>query len=394
MPVTPMPASPFGPGEYEARMDRLWTDMAEHDLDALVASTPSDIHWLTGFDSFGGYQLQAALVRRSGRPLLWVHEMEAGHAAATAWCDDVTGWSHDAGDGRSADPPTRFSDWLRRTLPSAKRVGVDLTAPSLSVHVVDVLRRGLDGRELVDSSAMISELRLIKSSAELAALRRAAAHADAGMEAAHASIAEGVRELDVLTAIQATLNQRGSELPAMPHVVLSGDRTVSGHQPPGPRAIGMPDRVVVEVVGVCARYHANVARTVLVGAAPPWVEDACETVLQALRRCCAALGPGVAGADIDVLSREITIRFDRFRRHRVGYGLEASFPPSMTGRLSLSRGDPRVLAPGMVVAIAPYLYVDDLPLGERFAAVIGQDMVITDTGAERLGPRDAEVLRV
>lgn len=135
------------------------------------------------------------------------------------------------------------------------------------------------------------------------------------------------------------------------------------------------------------------SRTIAIGPTSGLFEYLCATVIETLRRCTEAAGPGVPGAELDRLSRSLTSRWDRYRRHRVGYELDASFPPSMTGRVSLSAGDDRVLLPGMVVALAPYLYCDDQPAGERFAAVVGGAIVITETGAERLSTLPLEVIR-
>jgi len=376
-----MSASPrFTREEFATRVARVQDELERRGLGAVVATTAEDILWLTGYASFGGYQLQAALLRtEDGEPALWLHEMEAGWATATGVVSEVTGWAHADGD-----PATQLGGWLARRLPSGVSLGMNLENAPISAGVRDRLASHVAGVELIDASDLIAELRAIKSHAELGRVREAAAFADAGMEAVARRVTPGRSELDFLSAIQVELNTLGSEPPAVPYVVLSGDRSVLGHQPPSGRRLEASDRAIVEVVGVSARYHANVSRTLVTGSTSALFEDLCATVIHVLGRCIDTAGPGVAGAELDALSRSLTARWDRYRRHRVGYGLEASFPPSMTGRLSLSRGDPRVLRPGMVIAFAPYLSCDDQPEGERFAAVFGEAVIITTTGTERL----------
>lgn len=369
--------------------------MARRGIDIVLATSPGDIYWLTGFDSFSSYQLQAAVVRSvSTRPILWVHEMETGYARVVGWCDDVIAWSHDEAAGSGTAPADSLSGWLGGLAGAGSTIGIDRTSGAMTSQVRDALVAAMPGADLVDSSDLIAELRIIKSEQELARIRTAATHADAAMTAMARRVHSGTGELELLTVIQSTLNERGSEHPAVPHVVLSGDRTVLGHQPPSSRMIEKHDRVVVETIGVVARYHANVSRTVAVGRTTALFEDVCDTVIEAVRRCIDAAGPRMPGADVDRPSREVAMRFDRFRRHRVGYGMEAAFPPSMTGLLSVSRGSDRILDAGMVIAIAPYLYSDQEPTGDRFAAIFGQDVEITNTGAQTLSRVPLEITRV
>jgi Xaa-Pro dipeptidase len=381
--------------EFAARDERLRDDMGRRGLRMLVATSPADIYWLTGFDSFSSYQLQAAVVHPGTvRPILWVHEMEAGYAREVGWCDDVVPWRHSEADGSSTSAAAALGSWLAGMAGTAWSIGVDQAGAAMTGPVRDALAEALPAAHLVDSSDLIGELRVIKSDQELTRIRAAAAHADAAMTAVSPNVRSGTTELELLTVIQSTLNERGSEHPAVPHVVLSGDRCVFGHQPPSARVIEAPDRVVVEVIGVVARYHANISRTVAVGRSTALFEDACAAVIEAVCRCTDAAGPGVPGAHLDDLSREVTDRFDGNRRHRVGYGLEAGFPPSMTGLLSISRGNDRRLEPGMVIAVAPYLYFDDEPPDARFAAIFGHDIEITATGARSLTSVPLEVVRV
>src|SRR5690606_16518135 len=90
------------------------------------------------------------------------------------------------------------------------------------------------------------------------------------------------------------------------------------------------------------------------------------------------------GAELDRISRAITERHGRYRLHRTGYGLEAGYPPAWMGALSLSMNDPLVLEPGMVFSIEPTLIYFDRPREQAFSALVGSNVLITESGVELL----------
>ncbi len=107
-----------------------------------------------------------------------------------------------------------------------------------------------------------------------------------------------------------------------------------------------------------------------------------------MERCIAMAGPGVPGAELDRESRRITQQFDKYRLHRTGYGLEAGYPPSWIGSISLSVDDPTILQPGMVVSVEPTFIFYDRAGNEAFSAIVGNNILITDNGAEKLNTVD------
>ena len=381
-------AEAFPLAEYERRWDLIQDALGERGIDVLLVTDPAEIYWTCGYDSFGGYQFQVAIVDRDAKaPILVVHELEAENARTAARTSAVVGWRHEGPHyGVSPGNPARVCGELVAQLAGDRRVkvGVSLESFSLAVAHFEELQAKLPTADWVNSSNLIAEARLIKSDLEIAEVRKAALIADASLEAALGSLREGMSELDLLSVCQWTANALGSDYPAMPPLVLSGDRTVLGHRTPSSRAVRDGDIVILECIGVSARYHANVARTAAIGAPGALVEEVAGLAAAAVEECIDAAGPGVEGAELDEVSRRITEKFDDARLHRLGYGLEAAYPPLMTGRLSCSRGDPRILEPGMVISISPHLYLRRKEPRERFTVVCGSDVLITESGAESL----------
>ena len=81
------------------------------------------------------------------------------------------------------------------------RVGIELRTFGLTADKYDLVRRRLEGWcELVDASHVIRGLRVVKSPAEIAYVRRAAELADQSLEAMLAAAKPGAFEGDIAAA--------------------------------------------------------------------------------------------------------------------------------------------------------------------------------------------------
>ncbi|MFB6240925.1 MAG: aminopeptidase P family N-terminal domain-containing protein, partial [Gemmatimonadota bacterium] len=76
---------PFGRGEYRRRVERVRDRMAGRGLDALLATDPANMNYLTGYDAWSFYVHQAVVLPASGDPVWVGREMDAGAARATTW---------------------------------------------------------------------------------------------------------------------------------------------------------------------------------------------------------------------------------------------------------------------------------------------------------------------
>ncbi len=381
----------FAPEEYAGRLARVREEMERQSLDVLVITAPDNMYYVTGYDSAGYYQFQAAVVE-AGReePWLVIHEVEAGVAAVSAWVTDLELWQHGASADQSVggpgDPVGALTARLGRSLPSGARVGVEKSGSFFSASAYERIGAELDSPELVDVTRLVPLLRAIKSPAEIECLRSAAALSDIGVRAGFEAARVGGTELDVMAAVQQAMTLGGSEYSCMPMQIFSGPRTVAVHQSALAREIEDGDPITIEIAGVVRRYNSNILRSFLPAGSGPNAAftEAYELVSESYEAALALAGPGVPGADLDRASRKVTERFDRYRLHRTGYGVEAGYPPAWVGSVSLAEGDPTVLQPGMVISIEPTLIFYDRPRDQRFSALVGNNVLITEDGAEVL----------
>ena len=108
----------------DAKLERVRTLMAEHDLDALVVRAPDNVLYLTNFWGMKGYD--ACVFPREGEPVLICLEASEEDARRTSWTSDlrfVRGYAED--DPRPV--PARTLDAALAAAREHGNVGLELT---------------------------------------------------------------------------------------------------------------------------------------------------------------------------------------------------------------------------------------------------------------------------
>lgn len=373
----------FSLAEYQGRVDRVREELARRKVDLMLVASPENIFYLSGFDSIGYYQYQLLFVPTDSRPLRQLLQLvERVLAGMTSWVEDTRFWQH------GEDPIAMTVEMLREYGFESGRIGVELQSWWFKSSSYLKLQAALPRVELVDCSDIIPELRIVKSPAEIACVRRAAAISDAAVAAGRDALRPGVTEKQVAAAVYHALYASGGEYPSVPLLLNSGWRTQSLHGTATDRMIQLGDPVTIEVGGCWRRYNVNPLRTYHVGAAPERVREVHAILREAVEAATAAVQPGIPAGELDRITRRITARYDHGRLHRTGYGLEASYPPAWMGNLSILSSDPHILQPGMVFSIEPTLVLPEF----GFGVILGNNVLVTDKGVEVLNqlPLDLE----
>jgi Xaa-Pro dipeptidase len=360
---------------YRNRLERLESAVAEAELEVFLVSSFDSIYYLTGagFEPLERPFFMAVYPPGVRGPILLVPRLDAEHMKKARNVAEIrTYWEHPAPDGR------RWLDGLRALIGSARRVGIE---PSLRRDIADELRD-----LTVAVASLVEGLRIVKSSDEVAMIRRTARYADQGVEkllaASYygATVAEGfvragtlgrtiIREVDdweilttrVLLAIWAAprsgqphsvpdLNDRLRE---GPHVALSFLR-VNG-------------------------YAAESERTFFT--APPSQEDrrAFRAMEEARRIAFRMIRPGIACGELDSAVNEF-LRSEGYageecRLHRTGHGVGLGNHEAPW----IAEGSTDILAENMVVSIEPGIYLQGEG-GFRHSDTV----LVTRDGCERL----------
>jgi Xaa-Pro aminopeptidase len=377
----PAPRMAVSLEEYGQRLAKTRRWMHEHDVDLLILNQPEHYNWLSGYDPTSVFYHQTLIVPAAEAPLTLIcNKAELALCRETCWVTDVRiVWTHE-------DQIARTVEVLReRALLGSRRIGLNLMSYHLRPRYAFELRDALTGSEIVDVTAALDDLRLVKSPAEIAYLRRAAHIADLGVSAGIEAIRAGVSDRDVMAAIQHAVATAGGEFPAYPFLV---DARGTLHGTPIGKVLAPGDTVYMEVSGVVRRYHCNISRTVVLGEPSPRLRELYAVVKDALDRATDALRPGVRVHEIVELVASLQGGYEQNTWGRFGFSMEIAYPPIWIGALSLMRGDEHVLEPGMVITMEPGLaYADGATMmfGNNVLVTEGDPEVLNDVTTELIG---------
>jgi len=334
----------FPAAEFERRRDALRARLAATGAGALLVTGPENIFWCTGRQTAGYFAFQALVLPAEGAPVLLVRELERMSALTGTWVGDIRLW----GDG--TDPAAALAGIVRSM--GITRLAVDRRGWFVSAELAGRIAGALDGVAISDASGLVEAERMVKSPGELAAIRRAAGYAQAGLSAAIEACGAGVSENDVAAAMMAAAIRAGSEAMAMEPLVSSGPRSGVPHATWRRRQMQPGDGVFLELAASHDRYHAALMRSVWIGPPPAEVQAMMDCAARALDAALAAIRPGAlcsapheaAQAVIDAAG------FEAAFRKRIGYSMGAAFAPDWGegAILSLYSGVTQPLEPGMV----------------------------------------------
>ncbi|WP_316015229.1 Xaa-Pro peptidase family protein [Roseobacter sp. HKCCA0434] len=363
----------FDAAEHAARRARLDEAMTDRGLDALLMFAPDSHYWLTGFDTFGFCFFQC-LIYANGKAHLLTRSADLRQAQLTSDIEDIRIWT----DGRD-DPAAMLSDWLRE-LGIAGRIGVETETHGLTA--ANGMRLFAALPDLVEASDLVPTLRLTKSPAEIACLRRAGELTDKGYEAALPLIAPGADEGEILAALQGAIFAGGGDFPANPVVIGSGERALLCRSATGRRRLDPQDQLTLEWAGVWRNYHAAAMRTVIIGPPTDRHRQLHDAAREALLACEAALTPGARMRDVFAAHADTLDRhgLSAHRLNACGYAQGARYAPSWMEPQMFHAGADTVIGPDM----AFFLHMILMDSDTGTAMTLGRTSLTTAEGAEPL----------
>jgi Xaa-Pro dipeptidase len=371
---------PFPRAEYDDRLRRTRTAMRQVGLDALLVFHQEHMFYLAGYDQIGYWVYQVLVVPADDAPMTAiVRKVDELLVRDGGIVDDVRVWLDDT----TRDPAQQTADVLReRELLARRRIGIERKSHALLPYYYDLLREALRGAELVDASDLVTELRLIKSPAEIACMRRAGEIMDAGARAAFDALRPGIRECDVHAAVMHAMYTAGGEHPSVAPPMGTGPRTLTQtHGAATTRELQAGDPFLLEVGGCYRRYHAVNMRSASLGRPSPRMQSMHDAIRDATDAGLALIKPGVPTADVARRVHETMATHGYSRRgQHVGYGIGLGYPPTWIDNLRIKETDTHVLQPGMTFLFHSGLLAPD----SSVYVALGDPVLVTDTGVERL----------
>ncbi|HLI10331.1 MAG TPA: Xaa-Pro peptidase family protein [Alphaproteobacteria bacterium] len=351
----PAPAGEFTPTPPVplVDVDRCRRIMAEHRLDALIATEDANLYYLSGhapdsvlahfYDTWDAAILPS---HADAPPCLLVSEYDLAYLVThPTWMPELrvygAEWSSAAGlldrINRGIGVDTDLRQPLRalyqRTLPSRtpslieailRYIRDELSSGPLRIGFDD-LRLGaavqsrLGNRlEAVDGLPALRRARLVKTAAEIDILRAGARINDEAVRAAAGAVIPGRPWYDMVRAYRRVLTERDAK-PSGERGMLFGSGPdgsfVLDHRYVESKRFAPGDSVVLDAICTYRMYHADMARTAVVGEPRKRHRELYAAVRDSLEASEARLRPGIHTADVQKAAAEV------LRKHGLEPGL-------------------------------------------------------------------------
>ncbi len=377
----------FTKQEFAARRLATRQAMSGRGLEALLIFRQESMYYLTGYDTFGYVFFQCLVLTADGAMTLLTRAPDLRQARHTSDIEDVRVWVDDEG----AEPALELRPIIEEHGLASRHLGIELEAYGLTGRSWQGLRQTLEGCcSWSDASDLVSRLRLIKSEAELAYVRRAAELADEALEAARQTARAGAQEGHILAEMQGAVFRGGGDYPANRFIIGSGPGAMLCRYFTGRRQLADDDQLTLEFAGVYRHYHACLMRLVRIGEPPPEQKRMVEACADALQAAQAALRPGRAMGEVFAAQAESLdgAGFSAQRLNACGYSLGTTFEPNWMDWPMFYAGNPVELAPNMVFFLHMILFDDEAGL----AATLGETVLITTDGYRRLSKASLDLI--
>lgn len=353
-------------------LDRLREAMEEEGLDGIVAISPENFAWTTGFvvpsQSFMRWRHAMAVVARDGDEGIVCVDMEESTVRERAGATEVRVWREFADDAMVV-----LATLLDEFGLDTATVGVE--ADYLPYRDWQELELHLHFGRATPAEHLFRRLRRIKTDSEIELLRRLSRIADRAIGEAFGAVRAGMTELDLAAALTESVYRQGAEQIRI-MIVATGERSQLPNVGPTERVLRPGDACRVEVFPSIGGYNAGVCRTAVVERPPPEAERIWRNLVDCRRMLLEAIRPGAA-------ARPIYEAFvDRFGALGlppiafVGHGIGVHLHEEPY----LAQHDDSVLEAGMVLGVEPLVYRTGLGFGLQL-----KDMVaVTEAGCTLL----------
>ncbi|GAA5234254.1 aminopeptidase P family protein [Verticiella sediminum] len=379
----------FTLAEFRQRQAAVRAEMARQGLDVLVVINPVNINYLIGAAPKSYQVFECVFFPLEDRPIIYTLRLgDVAEVTDYSLADTVRGW----GGVKYEDPIDVFTEILVAQGYIDQRIGIEFPDYYLSVRNYQKIMKVLDGKRFVDASSLIENIKLIKSPAEIALIRKAAAIADIGIESLRNTLRPGITERQAAAEAHKDMMAAGGESPASPMNFASGERTCYAHVMPSDRVLQPGDFMHIEFGGQFNKYVSTIARHFSLGEPSQRALQLHEITHEANQACIDMIREGVRAEDVYKKALAVIGRcgLAQYNLHVTGYGIAPGFPPSWGESISLFDKSEGILRAGMVVSIEPPIFIHE----ERVGARIIDCVIVHKDRAEVLSTIPEDLIRI
>lgn len=271
---------------------------------------------------------------------------------------------------------TQSADFLAAILKKlgCSRIGFESGYTTVATH--NDLVEKTKGVELTPSAGLIEELRQVKDSEEIAAIRDAIYLAERGYAVLRSLLLPEMTEREAAHELEHAMRRFGALRAAFEPIIGVGPQSALPHYRAGLRQLGESPFVLIDWGAVePGGYHSDLTRVIATSKIPPKLDKLHRVVMNARQAALDNIRPGVACQLVDAAARKVIedAGFGKYFGHGLGHGIGLEIHES--SRFSPLSKD--TLQPGMVLTVEPGIYLPGFG-GVR----LEDDVLVTRDGYE------------
>lgn len=353
--------------------------MSQHGLDAITCSSPENFSYTAGFvvpsQPLIRHRHAMTIVTADGRTALFGVDMEASTIKRRQPDVPTRIWAE-----FSDDPMLVLADQLAGLGLAQARIGLEMDY--LPAGDFARLVAAMPAAKFERAEPILARLRQIKTSEEIALLRKLSRIADQAITDTLAVVDEGNSEMDIAGHLTRNVYALGADHFKL-MIVATGERSVLPNVGPSERVLKRRDVCRVEIFSVIDGYQAGVCRTAIVGEAPPMAEKIWAHLVECKYEIMEKVKPGASCRNIyDAFIAKLA-KLDLPPISFVGHGIGLHLHEDPYLGLTPVLGKPGTDAPleeNMVLGFEPLCY----DTGHGFGMQNKDMLLVTANGSELL----------
>ena len=367
---------------FKNNMNRLIQKISEHNIDTAIITDDDNVYYLTGYYDYLHMEFgrpTILLVKQNGESILITPTIDLNMATDSANVTRIVAWN----DGKG-------KEWRQEIPENIKNGEVAIEPLNIPNIVKNYISENVGGKKLKDITPILSDMRMIKSEEELKIARHAGEMATEMMLAGKNAIKAEIPEFEVALEIAKAGARKAAELldehytdkymsptTHFLQIMASGDEITKTHHRASTRIMKHAEPVFLCFCGMTNfhRFKLGFDRTF-------WIKEIIDknqekiynVAVESQRVALEAVKPEVTAESVHQKYAEVIQ--DAGFEYPFRCGRATGF--SYLEKPQIVTGDKTILKPGMVLAI------DGSVLDDKFRAQIGDSIIVTENGFERI----------
>ena len=344
--------APIGADELKTRVAKAQSIMRQEGIEALHLDSSASCFYFTGLRFKLTERLHGVVLPAEGNLTYVSPAFEAERLRAMMKLPgEVRCWEE------HESPTALVIDTVRDMGYARGTIAVD---PSTPFFTFDGLRRAGNSYSFVNGLTVTAACRMIKSSAEIALIKRAMELTLEVHKATARILREGITTTEVADFISRAHVRLGADGPANVNIVLFGEPTAYPHGVPYPQTLKDGDMVLIDIGATLYGYQSDLTRSYVFGAPSARQREIWNLEKRATEAAFAAAQLGATCESVDAAARSVIEAAGLGPGyalpglpHRTGHGvgLDVHEEPYIV------KGDRTRLAPGMCFSNEPTICI-------------------------------------